>query len=206
MRPIRISHSGASGRKSKPGNSRRIQLAVSSQAVHRSPAKMNSGTPARVCTHCMIRGVGRATLNVFGKIVEFGRLGLDGVGHLPQPRKIVDVGHRELGSACADARDELRGGERAAAELEEVGVLVRRADAEDGDPLLGEPRRGARQVGVARHPCRSAATGATPCRPCPTCGPGRSSTTASSGISGAGRVCASSARAVCRSKPSAGTT
>ena len=52
------------------------------------------------------------------------------------------------GSTAADARDELRGGERAAAELEEVGILVRGADAEDGDPLLGEPRRGARQVGV----------------------------------------------------------
>ena len=62
-----MSHRGASGRKSNPGNSRRIQLAVSSQAVHRSPAKMNSGTPATVCTHCMIRGVGRATLNVLGR-------------------------------------------------------------------------------------------------------------------------------------------
>ena len=62
-----MSHSGAWGMKSKPGNNPRIQPAASSQTVHLSPAKMNSGTPAALCTHCMMRGVGRATLNVFGR-------------------------------------------------------------------------------------------------------------------------------------------
>ena len=79
------------------------------------------------------------------QVVELGRLRLDGIGHLPQPGKVVDVGHRELGSACADARDELGCGERAAAELEEVGILVIGPDAEHRDPLLGEPRRRPRQ-------------------------------------------------------------
>ncbi len=37
------------------------------------------------------------------QVIEIRCLGLDGIRHLPQPRKVVDVGHRELGGTRADA-------------------------------------------------------------------------------------------------------
>ena len=201
-----ISHERRLGQEVESGNSCRIQLAVSSQTVHRSPAKMNSGTPASGLHPLHDARRRPRDAERVRQVVELRRLRLDGVGHLTQPRKIVDVGHRELGGARADARDELRRGERAAAELEEVGVLVSRADAEHGEPLLGEPRRGARQRRVRGIRIGQRPRAATPCRPCPTCGPaGRRRPRAAGSAAPAASARARRARSAGRS-PSAGTT
>ena len=60
--------------------------------------------------------------------------------HRAQARDVVDVGDGELRHAHADARDELRRGERPAAEVEEVGLAVDDGHAEHRLPLLRKPR------------------------------------------------------------------
>ena len=71
----------------------------------------------------------------------------EGLGHCAQPRHVVDVGDGELGHPRADARDELRGGERTATEVEEVDGAVGDRHAEHRLPLRREPRFARRKVG-----------------------------------------------------------
>ncbi len=59
--------------------------------------------------------------------------------HRVQPWVVVDVGDAELGGAGADARHQLGGGQRPAADVEEVGLAVQHGDAEDRQPLLRQP-------------------------------------------------------------------
>ena len=63
-----------------------------------------------------------------------------------QRRGLVDVGHGDLGEAGPEPGDELRRGEAAAPEVEEVGVEVVDLGAQEVGPQLVHPGRRARQL------------------------------------------------------------
>ncbi len=68
------------------------------------------------------------------------------IGERRQPRVVVDVGDRHLGVGAAQQRHHLGGGQRAAAEVEEVGVQRADPGAEHRLPVVAHHRPGARQL------------------------------------------------------------
>ena len=65
--------------------------------------------------------------------------GAERLRHRTQPRDVVDVGDGELGHLGADARHQLGGGERPAAQIEEVRLAVGHRNPQHRLPLLGQP-------------------------------------------------------------------
>ncbi len=63
---------------------------------------------------------------------------------------LVDVGDSDLGELPAQLRDELGRGQAAAAEIEEVVLRARHYGAEDLEPELPEPGRGAGEIHRSR--------------------------------------------------------
>ena len=174
------------------------------------PTRMCRGTPSSVWKAWDFRAVGRTVRSWAATGTALGQRLAGRVHQGAHPGCRVDVGHRDGGVADAQGGHELRGGQRAAAVGEEVGVEAGDRAAQHGAPLLHDPLRVVRAGSAGRRRprrlrLRLSGQGRAWRSTLPLVLVGSESTSVSSGISGAGRLSPSSSRAAARSMSRPGT-
>ncbi len=104
-------------------SARATLLPSANHVTHCSAASVANGTDSAICASWASRGVGRTTpLDDLRRLLEL----VEEAGQRPQPRMVVQVGDGDLRVAVPQRGDQLRRGQRAAAEGEEVGLRARR--------------------------------------------------------------------------------